>query len=357
MVALHNFGLFSILIAGIYSEPEDVEVIVTSDGLNEAAPGIIPMIEEEMLKFSTDPQTMDIEGHEAEIGAVSVQSFTIEDIILTLNATSQQIAIDTYDVQTTMNDIPFSASIKINQFFLKTTISCSGYISAVLSNWNISLTEAVSTDNCSVSLDQIDSQIYEGDFDIGMTFESVANAPLGIQCSDVFGVADSILDIEELLIDEFVNEIPPLIQQELENALSGEGSSGDSGDVEVDVCIANVTIYDDRLLVAGDLEFALDDIESVLDDNPFDESLLVDDASLISFFVAMMILSSIVGCGVGAAAFWGCYKESFRMYYHKEEDGKQLKQCVHDGSVQMGTVNTNADVDVDVDGDENGTRS
>jgi len=244
----------------------------------------------------------------------------------------------TQSMAMTLSETPFFTTVTIkipipftNQY-ISQTVDCDGTMNADLQNWNLSLTVAPDASNCSLSLDLIDSVISEGDFNLQTAFEQS-------ECQNIFAFADFAVDVEELIKTEFVAQIPDILQDEVEKALDGGLQAGD-----FEICIANVSIFEDEtLFVSGDLIFPLmHDSELVFAANTTSELVFEDDSSLIVFFVIMCVLGCTVGCCLGAFAFWGCYKESFRIYYRHRNNGKgQLMEHINDTTaVQMEKITT-----------------
>eukprot|EP01084_Bolivina_argentea_P141801 249173_1 len=326
------------------SDPDDYQLILSQPGMNTLASHFIPLITEEMMALTIEPQTFqdtDPIKVTMELDAISIKNFTIDNIAIALDSSTQTVTMNVINMNLELNTFNFKASARI-----LIDLSCSGSLTPQFANWNMSLTFDTSTNNCSMFITLIESAtvIQEGPINLNQKFNNVA-------CDTIYKGADFLLDIEEKIRSEIIDQIPTMINNELQTALDAMLSKSENvGDIRM--CYGNITVYTNHLLIGGNFIIPKFDGKLLLPSNISTTIFIdepdggwVDDASLVVFFIIIIILSCMVGCGIGIGIFCGCKNDKLKQL-------KTVKDTDYQKQVTLSPMRVNDDMNDDMTDDD-----
>eukprot|EP01083_Nonionella_stella_P060363 157646_1 len=276
-----KYSLWVIITFHLCLASEDYQWLFGPSFVNKFAHHLGQSIDAELESTTIAKQTLN-GSISSEFDAISVDIFTTQNVsiifdpithIMTMNATNSEMKANTVFVTLDVFD-------------------CTGFITPVLSNWNVSVPFDLWTDNCTVYSELIESEliIEEGQINMNQGFTNL--------CNEIMNSVNLLADVEEKIINAIIHQIPNIMNAYLDAIL-------DSLNQEIwpmDVCHQNMSDY---MSISGYFISKQHSIHT--SERPNDEALEIvhDDNSLAQFFMIIICVSLVIGCAVGVSIF--CY--------------------------------------------------
>ena len=275
---------------------DDFQIVLSHGSIQNMAEHFIPAFKAEMMEIVIPSQTIQQGVFTLNLAEITIKNFSLDNITMNLDQETQLIQMNLINMDLLLNRLQIKASIGL---------SCDIYVNPEFIHWNISLSFNMATNNCTISINLLDSETIIEEGALNLNVDGFSNT----LCEIAWNGADLIVgDLEETIKSEIVEAIPDLINTELQAALNAflEENANEMGDAKI--CYKNITIFTNHLLIAGDINTPKIEPNGYSTTPFIEDGPRYDDLSLFIFVIVFLIASCLCGCGIGVCIFWACNK-------------------------------------------------
>eukprot|EP01084_Bolivina_argentea_P179463 310108_1 len=311
------------LLFGIIANGQDYQLSVNESAIEKIKDHFVPFFHDFILNKSIPSQT--ITGTvNVDVDNITIATILHDEIVINLDSKHQSIHLHMNNIDILFNTFEFEA--------YKTIIwklSCYGYAAPEIQNYNISFSVDVLHDDntCtfSVDLDPTSIIISEGNTWLNTEFNSDA-------CQTLYEVGDFLLDIEDEIHQKIIDEIPEMIEEELQILMDELLEQMQWVQIQnhtfIEICYQNIHINDHDLYIEADFIFNDTSNKEYYSDPSTTYAMYTksDDFSLLIGIIIYGIILFFCGICIGSLIMCCVYRKK-RTRWKNNRNRQPIPSC------------------------------